>query len=222
MELGRESRLFALPRKVRDDIYRRVLVIKHPLGLFTDGDSQRIELFAPERPPVRWLALLYTSRQLHAEASATLYGSHNFLLVETARSQADLLDSLLRLIGPVNAGHLSHMSISFPAVESPDGQAVELRLREDDLRGLELLQKKCRGLKTLELYVQSQNSRGLKSTSDGAKSSQGVRKVLSRVEAELKAIPSLSRVFVRLYNGSLATEVTELLQSFGWDVSPGR
>lgn len=220
IESSKESRLFSLPRKVRKDIYRRVLVVAHPLYLFTEGTSHKIELFAPERP-VRWLALLYANRQLYAEASATLYGSHQFVLVDTTRSQANLLQSFLDLIGSVNAGHLSHMCINFPVAESVGCEAGEVTLREDDLRGLKLLQMKCCNLTTLKTFVHSQNSRDLVMASHDSKNSQCVRETLSQVDAQLKAIRSLCRILVRLYDGPLAPEVTELMQSFGWDVSPG-
>ncbi|KAK3994875.1 hypothetical protein QBC44DRAFT_235335 [Cladorrhinum sp. PSN332] len=221
MESPEESRLLTLPREVREGIYRRALVVAHPLYLFTEGASHKIELFAPERP-VRWLALLYTNRQLYVEASATLYGSHQFVLVDTTRSQANLLQSFLDRIGSVNAGYLSHICINFPVTESVSCQAGEVTLREDDLGELKLLQKKCCNLKTLEMFVHSQNSRGLIMASHDSKNSQCVREALSQVDAQLKGIPSLCKVLVRLYDGPLVPEVTELMQSFGWDVSPGR
>lgn len=37
--------LFRLPRELRDHIYRRVLVLPHPLHLFADG--RKVQLFAP-------------------------------------------------------------------------------------------------------------------------------------------------------------------------------
>jgi hypothetical protein len=38
----------ALRRPVRDDIYQRVHVVAHPLYLFKDVRSPKVELFAPE------------------------------------------------------------------------------------------------------------------------------------------------------------------------------
>lgn len=223
--------LFCLPRNIRDKIYQRVLVIPHPLYIFTDGNSQKVGLFAPEKP-ARWLALLHANRQLHAEAVATLYGSHQFVLVDTTRNQANLLQSFLDLIGSVNAGYLRHICINFPAVvtasENVAGDSAEdvtSTLQEEGLRGLKLIQERCRGVTTLEAYVHSENSRGLVAAAagrPGVGASPHTRLALAEVEAQLKAIRSLKKVIIRLYNGPLAPEVAELIQSFGWVVLPGR
>jgi hypothetical protein len=224
--------LFRLPRKIRDNIYQRVLVIRHPLYLFTDGPHQKVELFAPEKP-AQWLALLHTNRQLHAEAAATLYGSHQFVMVDTTQNQVNLLQSFLDLIGSVNAGYLRHICIKFPVVVTASENVVCDRtgpehvtsmLQEEDLRGLTLIQERCRGLTTLETDVHSKNSKGLVAAAagQGGGISPHTRMALAEVEAQLKAIPLLEKVIIRLYNGPLAPEVAGLIQSFGWVVLPGR
>lgn len=59
-----ESGLFIIPREIRDDIYKRTLVITPTLHIFQES-GQKIELFAPERPAnKRQLSLLYVSRRL--------------------------------------------------------------------------------------------------------------------------------------------------------------
>ncbi len=78
-----KCRFFDLPRHVRDVIYREVLEVAHPLYLFKDSRSPKVELFAPEKRR-RWLALLFTNRQLHAEARAILYSNH-FTFVDNAK-----------------------------------------------------------------------------------------------------------------------------------------
>lgn len=249
--------LFRLPRNIRNKIYQLVLVIPHPLYLFRDGISPKVELFAPDKPPAarQWLALLHTSRLLHIEAAAALYGSHQFVLVDiTTRGQADLLRSFLDRIGPVDAGYLSHICINFPAVavtasgseknavcndsyghstgQPEEDDDVTTRsssssmLQDADFRGLKLIQERCRGLTTLETYVHSKNSRGLVAATatgqGGGVSPHTVRAALAEVEARLKAISSLRKVVIRLYDGPLAPEVAELMQSFGWVVLPER
>ncbi|KAK3332635.1 hypothetical protein B0T19DRAFT_457530 [Cercophora scortea] len=233
---GRSSSLSlpSLPRKVRDEIYRILLVVPHPLYIFT--------------------------QQLHGEASATLYGSHRFVLVDTTpgpQGQADLLQSFLGLIGSVNASHLSHMCINFPLLvvtppepepekrntgcHSPSHhQAGEEEVHAGDnttplrgepepeedagdlLRGLTLLRIKCRNLTTLDMYVHSQSSRGLRVMASWQPECAVREALLREVDAQLRAIPSLCTIRVRLYDGPLAPEVMEWMQSFGWDVSPGR
>ncbi|KAK3376806.1 hypothetical protein B0T24DRAFT_619748 [Lasiosphaeria ovina] len=227
-------RLPRLPRNVRDNIYRRVLVVPHPLYLYTQGTSDKVELFAPDRP-ARWLALLYTSRAIHDQAVETLYGSHQFVLVDTARSsQAALLQSFLRLIRPANVACLRHICINFPAAVVVDvtderrttgDRTGPSMLCEDELRGLRLIRDKCRGLTTVEMYLHNENSRGVVVAAAGQEGemSRHVEQVLAEVDAEFRAIGSWKKkVIVRLYKGPLTPEVAELMQSFGWVVLPGK
>ncbi|KND92703.1 hypothetical protein TOPH_02747 [Tolypocladium ophioglossoides CBS 100239] len=181
---------FSLPHAARTGIYRRVLVVTHPLYLFQHTGSQRVEIFAPGRP-VRWLALLYTNRQ------------------------ADLLQSFLNCVGSVNAGHLSHICVNFPVAESVKGRPEKTMLKEDDLRSLKLLQEKCINLTTLETIVQSHNSMGLTKASQDSGDSQLVREGLLQIDAELRAIPSLRKIIVSFYDGPPTPEVTESMQRLG-------
>ncbi|KUJ20605.1 uncharacterized protein LY89DRAFT_695211 [Mollisia scopiformis] len=212
--------IFSLPRKVRDDIYRRVLVVAHPLYLFQQTGSEVVEIFAPERP-VRWLALLYTNRQVHEEAGAVVYGLNHFMFMDTTRHQANLLQSFLNCIGSFNAGHLSHISINFPVAEIVKGQPGKIVLREDDLHSLKLLQEKCIKLTRLETLVHSYNSIGLAKESQDSDDSQFWQEALSQIDAQLKVIPSLSKTIVRFYNGPPTSEVVELMQRLRWVILPG-
>ena len=212
---------FSLPRKSRNDIYRRVLFVAHPLYLFQETGSEVVEMFAPERP-ARWLALLYTNRQVREEASEVLYGSNNFTFMDTTRHQANLLQSFLNFIGPVNASHLSHICINLPVAESVEGQPGRILLREDDLCSLKILQEKCIELTTLETLVHSYNSMGLSKAGQHSDDLHFIREALSQIDIQLKAIPSLSKTIVRFYNGSPTPEVAEMVQRLGWVMLPGR
>ncbi|KAK1832789.1 hypothetical protein QBC39DRAFT_348226 [Podospora conica] len=218
--------LFRLPRNLRDDIYRRVLVIPHPLNLFAEGGSHKVELFVPGPRPRHWSALLSTNHQIHDEAIKILYGSHQFVLVDTSRGQATLLQSFLSSIGSINASHLRHICINFPAVDKGSEEAASSSpLREEDLRGLKLLQDMCGNLTTLEAYVHDKNSRGLVVTNGHRADSispDDTKRALAEVETQFRAISSLRKVVVQRYDGPLKPEVEELMQSFGWVVVLGR
>ncbi len=213
MEPSDETGLFALPPEVRDDIYKMVLAVSHPLYLFQDSGSDKVELFAPERPPRRWISLLCTNRAIHKEASAALYRFNRFTLVDTAGRQSEVLQSFLTRIGPVNAGHLSRLCINFPAA---DGATFS----EDAARTLELLQAKCANLTILETTLYGHSS-GMSLTTYSS-NSHGARNTLKQVNISLKAIPSLSRFIVNIYNGPLAPEVVECMREYGWVVKIGR
>ena len=212
---------FSLPREIRNKIYKRVLIVAHPVFLFQDAGS-RVETFAPERP-FRWLSLLYTNRQMHSEAIKVLYGMNNFGLLDTTPQQLGLLQTFLNYIGSVNAGLLSHLCINFPVAESIEGQPGKVKLRDDSLQSLKLLREKCTNLTTLETLIHSKNSKGLIKTDQD--NSQFIQNGLSHIDAQLKAIPSLNRVIVRNYNGTYdgtpTPSVIELMQGLGWVVLRG-
>jgi hypothetical protein len=210
--------LLSLPRSVRDNIFRRVLLVAHPLYLFQDGDSSLVETFGPEIR-FRWRALLYTNRQVRDEASAVLYGSNNFTLVDITRKQVVLLQSFLNCIGSTNAGLLSHICINFPVAEHADGRPGEVLLREDGLRSLKLLQDKCVTLKTLETSVHRENSGGL--TRESYDDPQFIKEALSQIDAQFKLIPSLNKIIVRFYGDDPASSVTELMEGHGWVILKG-
>ncbi|KAK0642065.1 hypothetical protein B0T16DRAFT_381231 [Cercophora newfieldiana] len=200
--------ILRLPREVRDEIYKRVLVISSPLHLFAEGEaSDKVEVFAPGKP-AQWLALLHTNRQLHSEASETLYGSHKFVMVDTTSAQAKLLKSFLDKIGRLNAGYVTSLCINFPTAEP--GQSMSI------------LRERCSSLRTLELFVHNKNSQGLVASSYEASKLESIRGLLLQVNAQFAAMPSVQNVLVKLYHGPLAPEVSELMRGFGWTVEVGR
>jgi hypothetical protein len=208
---------FSLPIETRNNIYKRVLTVPHPLYLFQDPGCQ-IETFAPEKP-YRWLALLYTNRQISAEARAVLYGTNQFTLQEATQRQGSLLKSFLSCIGHVNAGLPSHLCIQFPATERIESQSGEIRIREDSLQSLQLLQKECTNVKTLETHIYGPNSSGL--INEDQINTKFVREVLLEIDAQFRGIASLNKIIVRVYSGSPAPSVREFLQGLGWVVLLG-
>ncbi|KAM0715447.1 hypothetical protein Q7P37_008945 [Cladosporium fusiforme] len=151
-----ESKFFGLPREIRDNIYRRVLYVSHPLYLFQDTGSQ-VETFAPDRPH-RWLTLLQVNRQIHVEAAETLFGVNHFALLDEKRPKQDLLEAFLTCIGAANSASLSHLSVDFPGLEC---SAEGLKIKDDSLKRLKLLQEFCTNLKTLEISFSVKHVREL-------------------------------------------------------------
>jgi hypothetical protein len=188
-----------VPIEIRDNIYEGVLAVPHSLHLFQDP-GYPVESFIPEKP-YAWLALLYTNRQISEDAKAVLYGSNRFTLqeVETAQLRGSLLESFINRIGPFNAGSLSHLCINFPATEMIQGQSGGIRLREDSLRSLQLLQKQCAKLTTLETLIYSKNSKGLIQEDQ-----KFVREVLLEINSQFRGISCLKKIVVRVQSGSPA------------------
>jgi hypothetical protein len=200
-----------LPKGIRNDIYKKVLIVPHPLYLFQEPDS-RVETFAPERP-IQWHALLYTNRQIYREASAALYGMNKFHLVDITQQQISLLQSFLDCIGPVNAASLSHLCVNFPVAESIDGQPGKVKLRDDGPQSLKLLQNKCTNLSTLETTVHHKNSSVFRETDDF------LQEALLSIDGHFKAIPSLEKITVEFTVFRILTSsAKDFMQGLGWVV----
>lgn len=210
--------LFSLPREIRDKIYKKVLIIAHPVFLFQDTGS-RVETFAPDRPH-QWLSLLYTNRQMRSEATPVLYGMNNFSLVDTTRQQTGLLQAFVDCIGSVNAESLSYLCINLPVAERIEDQPGKIKLRDDSLRSLKILQENCTNLTTLDFLIHNKNSKALVQTD--LVDLQFIRDALSQIDAQLKAILSLNRIIVRVRNAiPIPTSVIESMQGLGWVVLRG-
>lgn len=203
-----------LPKGVRNNIYKRLLALRHPIYIFQEPHSP-VESFAPDRP-FRWLALLHTNRQIYTESSAVLYSMNQFHLEDITPLQADLLRSFLDCIGPMNAASISHLCVNFPVAERINDQAERVKLRTDSLQSVSLCQDKCTKLSTLELVVHYKNSSFFREPDDF------LREALSLIDAQLRAIPSLCQIIVRFidFNGIPTTWAEEFMQELGWKVVP--
>lgn len=209
---------FSASREVRDRIYKMVLIIPHPVFLFQDTGS-RVETFAPDRPH-QWLSLLYTNRQMHNEATLVLYGMNSFSLVDTTRQQIGLLQAFVDCIGSVNAESLSYLYINFPVAEVIGDPPGKVKLRDDSLQSLKLLQEKCTNLKTLDLCIHNKNSKVLIQTDQG--NSRSMQDTLSQIDVQLKTILSLNEIIVRVRDATpIPTLVIEAMQELGWVVLRG-
>ncbi|UPK95950.1 hypothetical protein LCI18_006885 [Fusarium solani-melongenae] len=206
-----------LPGTVREGIYKHVLTFKHPVYLFQDF-GPRVEAFAPDKPK-RWIALLYTNRQISSEAKAVLYGSNNFHLMGPPQKHGALLQAFLGCIGSPNANSLSRLCIGFPVAEEAHGQPHAVAIRQDSLEGLTLVQEQCTGLKTLEMQLCRENSGLLAGARE--EDAQLVRDALVRIDAQLKAISSVKKIVVRLSIKGVPPLVVDTMQVLAWVVLDG-
>ncbi|KAL1839951.1 hypothetical protein VTJ49DRAFT_995 [Mycothermus thermophilus] len=106
------------------------------------GQKLRINHYVTRRP-ARWLAFVYTCRQVHAEAISIIYRSHQFGLVDTdPEIQLDKAQSFLNAIGPANAGCLTDVQLNFPELrilgDAVEGNAQIVELADASLACLRL------------------------------------------------------------------------------------
>ncbi|KAH8688673.1 hypothetical protein GQ44DRAFT_744885 [Phaeosphaeriaceae sp. PMI808] len=179
-----------LPRGVRINIYKRLLVLRHPIYIFQEPNSL-VESFAPDKP-FRWLTVLYTKRHIYTESGSVLYDC----------------------IGPMNAASLSHLGVNFPVAEHIKGRGERVELRTDSLQSVRLYQDKYVKLSTLELVVHYKNSSFFREPDDF------LREALSLTDARLRAIPSLRKIIVRFvdFDGIPTASATSFMRELGWIV----
>ncbi|RSL73988.1 hypothetical protein CEP53_000603 [Fusarium sp. AF-6] len=202
---------------VRDGIYKHVLTVEHPVHLFQDF-GPRVEAFAPDKPK-RWIALLYTNRQISSEAKAVLYANNNFHLMDNPQKHSALLQSFLGRIGSPNANSLSRLCIGFPVTEKTQGQPHSVTIRQDSLQSLALVREQCTALKTLEMQLYKENSGLLAGARE--EDAQLVRDALMRIDAQLKTISSVKKIVVRLYIKDVPPFVIDAMQGLEWAVLDG-
>ncbi|KAL4412144.1 cytochrome P450 1A2 [Colletotrichum abscissum] len=133
---------------------------------------------------------------------------------ETSILQAFLLSPM-----STHARLLSHLSLSFPALEVAEGRPEGLGLTQDGVCALKLLKDHCTSLATLELYVHKSNAFGLTGEAPGA--SQSCHEVLLQVKAQLKTISSLNKVIIRYCHDKPTPHVMQLMQDLEWTVLMG-
>ncbi|KAF6811463.1 cytochrome P450 1A2 [Colletotrichum plurivorum] len=195
-----------------------MLVASSPILVFQESSSQPVEFFAPGKP-AQWPALAlakYREYNEH-ETNTIFYGSNHFNLVDTTtRRETSILEAFLVSPTTAHARLLSHMSLSFPALEAAEGRPEVLGLAQDGMRALKLLQDNCANLTTLEFYVHEGNAFGLV-----GEPPSDLQSTLSRVDAQLKVVSSLKRIVIRYYYDRPSSGVMQSMQGFGWIVLMG-
>ncbi|CAM1503387.1 Fc.00g081630.m01.CDS01 [Cosmosporella sp. VM-42] len=205
----------------RKDAYNKILVALGPVFVFQESASRPIEFFVPGKP-TQWPALaLEKCREYNEqETNAVFYGSNHFHLVDTTtRRETSILQAFLVSLTSTHARLLSHISLSFPALEAVQGQPQTLGVQQDGMRSLKLLQDYCNNLQILELYVHKGNAFGL--VEDTPINLQSLTEALSQVDAQLKVVSSLKRIVIRYYHDRPTPGVMHLMQGLGWIVLMG-
>ncbi|KAF6794209.1 cytochrome P450 1A2 [Colletotrichum sojae] len=200
-----------------------MLVASSPILVFQESPSQPIEFFAPGKP-AQWPTLTLAKYQEYNDnehkINPIFYGSNHFNLVDTTtRRETSILEAFLVSPTTAHARLLSHMSLSFPALEAAEGRPEVLGLTQDGMRALKLLQDNCANLTTLEFYVHEGNAFSLVGEPSG--DLQSSCEALSQVDTQLKVIPSLKRIVIRYYYDRPNSGVMQLMQGFDWIVLMG-
>ncbi|KAF7886236.1 hypothetical protein EAF00_010339 [Botryotinia globosa] len=207
---------FDLPIKIRDDIYRRVLIVSHGIYLYQVYDHA-VKTVIPERPR-QWLRSLYANRKMREEARVVFYGRNRFAFVDTMGCQTKLLQSFLYPVGPVNASLMSRICMGFLFVKSVKDGPEKYALSEDDVDSLKLL-RQFANLTTLETLLYSFNPICANKANQDAHHSRFVQDVCSHVDAHLRiTIPTLRKIITVFHEMLPKNQMVDLMRRFRWTV----
>lgn len=214
----RSSRIefFGLPAEIRNEIYNILLVIKGSIYLERIPASGPMQVCAGDPEWASSTGLLRVSRQMHHEAAPIAYGRNTFVV---SPDQYDALRHFLTRLGPLNASLLRTLIIDFPVLARSSGQR---RLRDSDVRGIQLLQQTCTGLKRLGLEIHLENAELLDRTGSAADADMFLE-YLPQVDAQLQGIPSLEEIRVQSDWNVYSSVVEAMHDRYGWitdDVGP--
>ncbi|OBS29436.1 hypothetical protein FPOA_03372 [Fusarium poae] len=205
----------------RTNAFNKILVASGPVFVFQESATRPIEFFVPGKP-TQWPELpLAKLREFNEqEVDVVFYGSNHFHFVDTAMQRETLiLQSFLASLTSTCTNLLSHMSLSFPALEAPKGQPETIQLQQNAMSSLELLRDNCSNIKILEFYIHKGNAFGL--VEEAPVNSQSLQDALSQVDAQLRAFSSLKTIIIRYFHDTLAPEIMQLMHGLGWIVLKG-
>lgn len=209
---------FSLPGEVRNKIYEELLVSSNTIAIFLNITWSLN--FRPRGPRIfgtdsdgsgllhLYLVILRLNKIVHREASSILYSRNCFQI-----QNSNILASFLDQIGPQNAGLLRQLVIAFPAFHN-DGHAVGITLQEDSVQMLDLICDKCQNIVTLETSLHTTDAMEiLLDEFDGPRAAD---QALALVDTRLKAIPSLQKFLVNVYDEPINLALREKLRDCGW------
>lgn len=196
------SKFFSLPREIRDQIYELVLLHREPIDPWLDG-NRRQNLNSQ---------LLRASKAVHHETSLLFYAQNIFDF--TYGTPEDVV-SFLGQIGRNNADHIRHICVDFPMfLYLLPGDVVP---EDDGIAILANIQSGCASLSTLTMSLPSTSSmeRRLHLLDDP----EIVSEALQLVNTHCRAITSLQKIVVEVYENNPSDDIRRKFESHGWTIS---
>lgn len=237
---GPVNLLGTLPVEVREDIYKRVLVLADPIVLYQrdppliqedGGFWEGLGRIRAEKLPSQWLALLRANRQIHNEAIVVVYslnhfqfkdkyqGEHYSDLPRWKQRQNFFLRDFVSYVRPRTARLVSHVAVDFPVVLR-ERWRDNILIWEHDLHSLKVLRTKYTGLTTLRLRLRSRRLENVAETHMSDITLRWIQELLTQVKGQLKAIKKVTM----LCWDPLDPLLVDFMEDLGWEVlvEPGR
>ncbi|KAL8841976.1 MAG: hypothetical protein Q9176_002913 [Flavoplaca citrina] len=189
-----------LPREIRDQIYKLVLVHHSPLNTWRNS-SRRLGLTP---------GLLRTNKIVLSEASSLLYAQNRFDLA----MPSDAVASFFRQIGENNGNPIRHIRIRFP--EFPDIDHGDLTLDNESVGILNSIQSSCPNLSTLTTCRPS--SEIIEFVFAVLGDPWVTTAALKMVNKFFRAIPPVREIIIEVYEDNLDDFIRMEMKSLGWKI----
>ena len=191
---------FSLPRELRDQIYKLVLLHQGPIDPCLD--YYREQKLTP--------GLLRANKTVHREASLLFYAQNQFDFTTVTTED---VASFLKQIGRNNADDIRHIYIDFPKFLCLD--PGDVTLEDESVSILASIQSSCANLSTLTTSLYSTNSMELRL--DELDYPEVVTEALKLVDIHFRAISSLQEIIVEVYEDSPSDHITKM-ETRGWKI----
>ena len=204
-------RPFDIPTELRAAIFGLVLALSQPIYIYQELGATGVEAFITKKP-LRWLALLATSKALQDEAAAVLFGANHFHVMDSAGSQSSVLLHFLDTIGPRNAARLKHIRISFPPAVTVTAGRRPVAISNQGKITIGLLRTRCTSLATLEVLLQRTTFNEIVPSTQAL-----IQEALLLAQMEFTNICCLNKIIAKLH-WAMSPETTEFMKELGWVV----
>lgn len=196
------SNFSSLPSELRNRIYELRLVFEEPI------DPRSVYNRRQELTP----GLLRVNKAIHREASSLFYAQNRFDF--TLSTPEDVASFILK-IGSNNAGYIQHVYVDFPNFTYLD--PGDVTLEQDSVSIFAKIQDGCVNLSTLTTSLYSTNAMELRL--DNLDNPKVVTEALKLVNTCFRAVPSLRRIIVEVYEDGPSDYIRRKMEDQGWTIS---
>lgn len=203
--------LLDVPAELRSTIFGLVLALPQPVYIYQELGLTGVEAFITKKP-LRWLALLATSKAVHDEAAAVLFGANHFHMMDAADSQSSVLLHFLDTIGSKNAARLNHVRMSFPPAVTVAGGRHAVDISNQGKTAIGLLRARCTSLVTLEVLLQRATFNEIVPLTPAL-----IHEALLLAQVEFASICWLDKIIAKLH-WAVSRETAEFMEALGWVV----
>ncbi|SPJ74501.1 uncharacterized protein FTOL_04232 [Fusarium torulosum] len=200
MTIDGPTSFLCLPGELRNAIYEIILLQSEPIDPWLGCGSQ-----VPA-------GLFRVSKTVHREATLLFYSQNRF---DFARCDPEELASFLRQIGTRNASSIRHIIIDFPKFLYLDPGDVTIDGKSVSILGNIL--SSCTGLSTLRTSLYSTSN--MEFRLDNLEHYGVATEALHLVNTHFKAIPSLAKIVLEVYEDGPSDYLRRRMESYGWILS---